>query len=570
MTKNNRSNDIPSAAPEAFDPNSWAARLSYFHGTGWPNNQAVRTQLVQALDECVTASNTLESIARWRHEDNPRSAAARTVISYRAILVGLLVLSAEGSPLTITALAELFENRLNGESRNRLDLPEELGADLSPTRRSARWLGSTSRAFHRLLDVIDPFPQPTFRPMSYSDISDVSAGHDEDREKTRKVRLDEFTQSFLNMTFAEQPADLTAPEQRIDIAITHRFIASGSKNGFTRRSLAAKVGEEADAPNQPDKRVVDIFAGWSPDYSSLRDEEIFPPRTPKMHWGRMATMAVRIDRDTVGEQRVPALIVGATLRIPMSDAAPAAVTVMQGAARTGLRPGIVHADRGYFSSSHVDKLHKPTYDLGFTPLTDYRRERLGVNGGGDGAFWVEGQAYCPEIPALLISATIDYREGSIDETTYAARVGARADYRMRAVGKPTKSGTIRMVCAAIRHPEEPITRTGEAVRHRSSSVSTREACARVPVSLNWDDALRNRQTFAYGSVKWREAYKHANRAAEAVNARLNRSVSPAPRGVLGFAAAQVLLTMNLTMYNLHQIASFAPSGTTGARRQHRG
>lgn len=556
MKKNNRSSDIHINTSKASKQNSWAARLGYFDETAWwsEGHRPVRDQLVQALDESVTASGALESVYRWRHEDNPRSANARTVISDRAILVGFLVLSAERSPLRITDLADLFEHRLSSDSRRRLGLPEDLGAGLSPASRSTRWVASIGRAFHRLLDVMDPLPQPTFRRMSFADIANVVDSHDADRQNTRKARLDEFTQLFLDMTFAAQPAVFTDPKRRIDITIVDRFVPSGSKNGFNRRSLAAKALDESFASAHPDKRVVDIFAGWYPGRTSRHANDTLPPRKVEMHWGRTATMAVRVDRKRAGEQRVPELVVSATLRMPMADTAAAAVTLMRGATRTGLRPGILHADFGYFASTQVDKLHRPAYELGFTPLTDYRRERLGINGGGPGARWVEGQAYCSQMPNLLVSATLDFREGTIGKRSYRLRLEAREQYRMRAAGKPTKSGTIRMVCSADRHFDKPATPNGADALSRPSSDAPREACTRSPVSLSWDDALRNRQAFAYGSAKWMDFYNISNRAGENLNVRLSQYAHRAPSGVLGFAAAQVSLTMNLTTYNLHMIA----------------
>jgi hypothetical protein len=49
-------------------------------------------------------------------------------------------------------------------------------------------------------------------------------------------------------------------------------------------------------------------------------------------------------------------------------------------------------------------------------------------------------------------------------------------------------------------------------------------------------------------------YNRANQAGENFNFRLSQDARQASSRVLGFAAAQVFLTMNLTTYNLHKIA----------------
>jgi hypothetical protein len=50
---------------------------------------------------------------------------------------------------------------------------------------------------------------------------------------------------------------------------------------------------------------------------------------------------------------------------------------MKFALRTGLQPGIIDADMQYFTNATVDRLHRPTSDLGSTPSTEYRSDRLG-------------------------------------------------------------------------------------------------------------------------------------------------------------------------------------------------
>ncbi|MBG6213877.1 hypothetical protein RCH23_001671 [Cryobacterium sp. CAN_C3] len=43
----------------------------------------------------------------------------------------------------------------------------------------------------------------------------------------------------------------------------------------------------------------------------------------------------------------------------------------------GLEAGVGDADKQYWANSLAERLHEPAFNLGFTPSTDYRTDRLG-------------------------------------------------------------------------------------------------------------------------------------------------------------------------------------------------
>jgi hypothetical protein len=229
---------------------------------------------------------------------------------------------------------------------------------------------------------------------------------------------------------------------------------------------------------------------------------------------------------------------------------------VRGALGTGLRPGIVDTDLGYFASNPVTKLHKPTFELGFTPSTHYKQWRLGASNAYDGVLWVEGHAYCPQMPGQRITATVDRFQRTIDEANYRERIQARTEHKLRTVGKANKSGAFRMICTSGHHDAAP---TAPSQRDTASTASAEErsdtSCRKERVSVYESDLLR-RQAFTYGSPKWQDFHSRSRTTAEAVNARLKRdSVDQHPLGV-GFSAAQVFLTLSLTAYNLRETARF--------------
>lgn len=226
--------------------------------------RTIQYPLVKKLNDRVTAAGVLDQIADWRRADTPRSASATTNVSDRAVLVGLLILAGEDSPMTIRCLAGLLQHRIDAEARRLVDLPSDLPADGTPAQRSARWYKLTASAFHRMTRAMDPFSQSMQQPMSNSDIAEGLRAHDSELAKTMKSRLDSFTQSFLLMTLAEQPAQFRDTDQPIDIAIDDWFIPSPSKNGFSKKTVPARALEEAAETATLTNRTVDVFAAWYP------------------------------------------------------------------------------------------------------------------------------------------------------------------------------------------------------------------------------------------------------------------------------------------------------------------
>jgi hypothetical protein len=104
----------------------------------------VSYELVERMNDRVTVSGVLQQVAQWRRDDSPRSAAARTLVSDRAVVVGLLILSGEGAPLAMTRLADLFERRIDTKALRLLELPTDQRAGGNAAHTKARWITQIS------------------------------------------------------------------------------------------------------------------------------------------------------------------------------------------------------------------------------------------------------------------------------------------------------------------------------------------------------------------------------------------------------------------------------------------
>jgi hypothetical protein len=144
-----------------------------------------------------------------------------------------------------------------------------------------------------------------------------------------------------------------------------------------------------------------------------------------------------------------ALAVAATLSLPNVNVAEEAVALMRAAKATGLEPGIGDADKQYWANSLEERLHDPAFNEGFTASTDYRIDRLGIQGGDHGANFIEGAVYCPGTPKPLTNASVELHNGTIDSNTYRARIGARKAFELHVKEKPDAKGRTMLRCPAI-------------------------------------------------------------------------------------------------------------------------
>lgn len=543
-----------------------------------PTFEAFDTEQVAIAVARVEKTGALDLLARWRDEDAPtagRSVRA-ALIPQQAVLVGLLLLADEDSPLWINSLAELLQHRLTAASRALLGLPESATTDAYDARARKRWYSATHSAFHRMVDLMDAFPQAGWKSHTAAEVQAVLDGHDPARETKMKARLDQFTSAFLQMTFREQPRRLRPVTSRIDIALGTTFIASRNRTGFSERNLAKQVASEVGmTPGERRPGPVDVFAGW---YVRTENQSDAAPRMGRTvpaaqkvisardyGWGWAADIAVRVDSLHPNERRFPQLAISATMRLPGDGAPEHALSLMRSALDTGLEAGIVDMDRAYFANYGVERLQEPIFRLGFTPSADYRADRFGVQGSRAGAELIEGRFYCPAMPRVLKDASKDRLTGIIDEDTFHARRQERIHFELRPKGVPDSTGSVRMMCPAVAPSPTVICPLREEATGVTERVSVRvcdddlpdlpdRICIQRSVTFSHEEGLRQRQAFTYGSAEWEQFHRHARRSIEALNAVVGQTRT-SPR-VNGFAAAQLFLTLRLASMNLHSIRSF--------------
>lgn len=561
--------------------------------------QTLDDNLVALMEARVRKTGALEKLRQWRQNDAGAFALGGrpSLISDLAILTGLLLLAKEGSAMHITALSALFQYRLSETSRNLLGLEASGAGYLGHTGQQWRWYNNAHRAFHRITDLMDPFPQERYESKTYTDIQQILDDHDKKLEEKRKARLDEFTKLFLVMTYNEQPRAIRRVSNTVDISFDQTYMGTPTTTGYSQRNLARKVAEEAKVE---DKRTltpgpVDAFAGWHVRAGTRVDSpkgtpDMTTPAGPKAatiyRWGWEANIAVRVDSDAPGKHRFPALVMAATLSLPNVAVAEEAVSLMRSSKAAGLQAGVGDADKQYWANALPERLHDPAIAEGFTPSTDYRIDKLGVQGGDHGALYIEGDAYCPATPIALKDATKEVHGGIIDIATYRARIKERKAFQLHQKEKPDAKGRVVLTCPAV-GPSPTVTcplRDFAVARAKKELPDIDEAdlpemvgkiCTQGSVSFNAADIRRQKQKFQYGSAEWEEFHTHARNSIESLNSQIKAGgaediESASRRRVRGLAAAQVVATVLLATFNIRKIAAFISDKIKADATQHQG
>ncbi|TFD27759.1 hypothetical protein [Cryobacterium lyxosi] len=281
-------------------------------------------------------------------------------------------------------------------------------------------------------------------------------------------------------------------------------------------------------------------------------------------------IAVRVDSEAPGQKRFPGLAVAATMSLPNIRVAEEAVSLMRATQALGLEPGVGDADKQYWANSLDERLHEPAFNLGFTPSTDYRVDRLGHQGGDHGALYIEGGTYCPATPKPLQNATKDLLGAVIDTETYRARITGRTAFKLHVKEQPDAKGRTVLRCPAL-GPSPTVTcplrellktrKVLKGVEEENLPDFADKICTQHSVSFDTAKNRRTAQAFEYGTKEWDAFHTHARNSIESLNNQVKSGgtediESASRRRVRGFGAAQIIVTMLLTNFNLRKIAAF--------------
>jgi hypothetical protein len=497
-----------------------------------PNEEVARCL---ALVERSGVAEWLETEieARYRRPGRPRE------LSVVALLTALLLLATDDRALHLSAVTEVLFCRLSDEAKATLSVTGDAQAQRSflARYRQVRYL------FHAVTSVLDPSGLPKNQRLGVEEFARrcVELGDDEVRDA--RDRVESFTGAMLSASVAEceRPSRLA---YGLDATPVPLFSRGPSK----RSGLCA---------TDPD-------GGWYVREGDHREREDHKGRRrSRVAWALEATLLTTASREPGSLAAFPNLVVGLALDRPGVDPGGTARRVLAGARSRGFAPGPLGVDRAY-SGALSTVFHLPARAMGFELVIDYRVDQLGRQANSHGAVLVEGAWYCPAMPEVLVSATLDLRSGVIDAATYRQRIEARRAYALRRKSGPDADGYERFMCPAqgarpkVRCQLRPSSLAVLGARPVNPPASPSLLCSQHAITIAPDVAARHAQSFAYGSEEWARHYATLRNTIEGWNGFVKDPAhealaQPARRRVRGIAAQSIFVTLLIVAANLRKI-----------------
>ncbi|WP_298209432.1 hypothetical protein [Ferrimicrobium sp.] len=534
-------------------------------------NQFDKNQPFEAMQlaaELIDDSGTCTKLANLRCQERQRKkkrpGGRNAYVSDRTLLILLQALALLNRPLLFSVAAELLEWFVR-------EHPGELEIECGTTTRKV-YYDRIYRAWQRCTSLIDPYPYPKRRRLTKEEWEQVKAKRDKSVSEYKLEQLRLVGNNFLETSYrwaAERDPDIWKRFKHL-YCIDGTLVVIFGKQGTTARSKY--VSREPDG-------------AWYKRDGDHRDDG--ESRRLSVFWGYEATLVVLASDSK--DDRFPRIVVGIDFDKPGVNIAGHAREVFASIIARGHQPTWVVADRAYLPNSKLEALQLPLRAMGFELCFDYQRNQLGIQDNYAGAILVEGNWFCPAMPQALIDATKDFREGKIDEPTYAARIESRRAYLLRPKARPDADGYVPMMCpAAGASPTVTCELKKRKLRPKKAGLpaianppeSPDKICTNSEsVTFGPTAGAKFSQKLLYGSTEWHKRYAHARNTIEGFNGYLKDADygalhDPGRRRAAGFVSQFLFTTFITLAANIRKIRSFlteqAIAGAPGSSNRRSG
>ncbi|QEE62453.1 hypothetical protein FVA74_13380 [Salinibacterium sp. dk2585] len=518
---------------------------------------------IEFLGSLIDSAGIVDKIEEWQDLDRKkRGPGGRPrVASTRTVLILLLVLSTENNALLATRLAVVAAERLGGKSRR------YLGITAGRTHR--QWYFPLWRALKRTIAAIDPQPGQRRKFPTPEEIEEVIRQREADGAETKQERLDWVCNQLIEATLRLIPTEFQQ-NWNGDVTTDATVIAAYGKRG---------------APWGSKRGAIEYDAGW---YLRTANHEVPEDhkKAKKAVFGWDVTLAMQANFEPGTSPGHPLMIAGMGMTVPGRDLIETGRCILESIVERDHPIGRAAGDRGYAASAKPEDYQIPLRRLGYKIFTDYRDDQLGKKEGYAGAIQVEGAFYCPSMPKKLVEATIDYRAGVIDPTTWRLRIKERRQYMLRAKEKPDAAGRVPMMCPA-RGPgatancplasggcgkadDAKTTIYNPPAENKRDSICTNSSSVSFPIEA----AAKFIQEVPYGSPEWSKVYATDRNTIEGQNGFLKDGSNEAigdgtRRRIRGYAGQYLLIAVLVVTGNLRKLQAFRDEMLEGSEDHRR-
>lgn len=382
---------------------------------------------VDSVFDAVRHSKVVEFV-EGRIRNAKAKPGRRTVLSYRALIVGLLLTAIDGKGVLCSEVANTLYRRLTPTAMRLLDLTALPEATSPAMERRQQWLieRRVRGSLHRLLAVLDPSIHPKGKSMPWEELRKRDRDLTPEEVEERQVALSLVCNRILQTPYTLLPA-----------SVKQKYRGSACVDATPLKIHARGRGVDSEtASTDPDAGYYVRTGDHGEDQKGVR----------KAFYAYDINLMVAVCDHLGKNQYLPALPLAMHLDRPGADPAGATRRMMANLVHTNHQPRYLAGD-GLYAMADPTGFHIPARQAGWKLVLPVLDDSLGIQASDQGLYLVEGHWYCPSIPLPLIDATRDFRAGTIDLDTYNERIKARATYRAKYKGSNT-SGTQRWGCPA--------------------------------------------------------------------------------------------------------------------------
>ncbi len=521
--------------------------------------------VVREVVAMVDHSPLVSTIEAWRAACRHGPGGRPESFPMRALLVAMLLSPATDEPVLATCMTGVLFRRISPAMRHELGVPTPPGQlDLRA------WLAvyrNVRTRLHALLDLIDPSATPKDRRLPpdvfAANLKRRQSAHSEEEWAERARRLEWFINQIIEMSIQTLPRDVRRRwkgSSAVDATVVPTFARPDRRKKRTRKGVTPPIVVHS----------ADSDGGWY----VRNPTEANPDGEPdKAYWGYEASLIVSGSDDPSRPQPFPSLTVGmATLHKPGRSPGTQAARALASVRDRGHPARLLAGDRAY-SSAKPEDFQLRARALGYQLVFDYKSDQLGIQGEYAGMLQIEGAWYCPAIPKVLIDATIDYRNKTIDEPTYRARLEERWKYLALTKSGPDPEYHVRLRCPASNpapvarcdlKPASIVPKTQGRLRIPVTAAIADHPpmiCSQQSITVPPEAGAKFAQPLLYGSEEWQAAYSTLRSTNEGMNGFLKDGArealgDPQRRRIRGVAAQSVFVALLLCAANLRKIDRF--------------
>lgn len=531
----------------------------------------------------------------------------RAKISNLAILVAMHLTVADGGPLLLTVIRETLLERLSPTMRAMLDIKfPTRPADLAEHQ---RWENAADaavrRAFHRILDSIDPSTMPKNRKRTWDEMATLKKDLSIEQQQERSAALDWFGNQLLETAYQQLPQSVRdrVAEKGYAYAIDATVIPAFARGRGIDSEKASTDPDSGWYVREGDHRdPQDRPADTDPTTKDLK----FKRTSSKFIFGREAHLLTLGDTSHPDRLYMPHIPFAFNTGVPGVNPAGAARNTFASIIERRHQPGPVAGDILY-TNQDARNYQIPARQAGFDLVLGYGVNQLGVQGSHpSGMLLLEGTYVAPCIPDHLIDAVKDYsllssitdpKQRRANHREINARIKARLEFKMRTKEtvktRDTTTGHAdikeRLTCPAaganptaicalkpksqkerpIRQPDGTRVDLRRTIDHRKvlTNGHAPKVCTNESVTVTIEDGAKFRQSMPFASPEQISVYNRLRQGTEGVHGTAKDEAkialaNPGRRRVRGWAAMQVFAAFLLAETATQRILTFMRNAVT--------